>query len=104
MARETSAVGKSFLMAMSAVLRWRMTVSHLFGDFFGVGSRWFIEQGGTGFGGLAFFRQGRGPIIPWLDGLLFCLPPSSRRRTDFGRHKRSAQAWVSVDEPMTMRA
>ena len=32
------------------------------------------------------------------DRLLFCLPPRSRRRTSFGRHRRSVQARVSVCE------
>ena len=32
--------------------RWRVTVSHLLGNFFGVRSRWFIEQGGNVLGKL----------------------------------------------------
>ena len=43
-----------------------MTVSHLLGDFLGVGSQWFIHQGRTGLRKLAFFRRGRGPIISSL--------------------------------------
>ena len=41
---------------------WRMTVSHLLGDCFGVGSREFVEQGGAGLGELAFLRQDRGLV------------------------------------------
>ena len=115
----------------------RTPVSHLLGNFFGVGGQWFVEQSGAGFGELALFGQGpcthrsaveitrcvvrvralvvrlrfpfsifggalvvsaRGNLgLPQAtmsseDGLLLCLPPRSRRRTSFRRHRRSVQA------------
>ena len=36
------------------------------GGFIGVGSRWFIQQGGTSLCKLAFFRQGRGLVVSSL--------------------------------------
>ena len=36
--------------------------------------------------------------------LLLCLPPRSRRRTSFGRHRRSVQAWVSLNDVTPDRA
>ena len=37
-----------------------------------------------------------GTSKPLEDLSLFCLPPLSRRRTNFGRHRRSVQARVSL--------
>ena len=119
-----------------------MPVSHLLDNFFVAGSRWFVEQGGAGFGELALFRQGRGSVVTLFKitrfdvrvrgvvvrlrfnsvfeafvvsrppsshcshirrmsleyRVLCCVPPLSRRKTSFGRHRRSVQARVSLCE------
>ena len=52
---------------------WQCLLLEVAGDglatlwrLFGVGNRWFIQQVGTGLGKLAFFRQGRGPVVSSL--------------------------------------
>ena len=49
-----------------------VAVSHLISDFFGVGSWWFVEQGGASLGEFAFSRQGRkvGHIVVRVRGMV----------------------------------
>ena len=61
----------------------RVTVTHRSGHWLGVGSQWFVEEGGACPGQLAFLRQGRGPVVSlfWKSSSSSCVcvwPSGSR--------------------------
>ena len=74
-AEETSAIGRrSFLLAIFLCARWQITVSHLLGDFLGVGSLWFIRRAEQALQSWPSFRQGHWIQVPVSVSEEFAVP------------------------------